>query len=105
MGEITAEEVTAAEIRREESGSGGRYVLSAGGAEAEMTYSRISAKRIIVDHTGVPAAMRGTGAGLRLAEHAVADARENGWSILPLCPFMRAQALRHEAWHDVVEMR
>lgn len=105
MGEITAETVAAAPISREESASGGRYVLAVGGAEAEMTYSRISAKRIIVDHTGVPASMRGTGAGLRLAEHAVADAREGGWTILPLCPFMRAQAQRHTEWHDVVEMR
>ncbi len=103
MGEITADAVSAAAIVREDTQSGGRYVLTVAGVEAEMTFSRLSATRIIVDHTGVPDAMRGTGAGLRLAAHAVEDARAGGWTILPLCPFMRAQAMRHEDWRDVVE--
>ena len=88
-------------ITREVDGSKGRYALREGGAEAELTYSILSATHIIADHTGVPDAMRGTGAGKRLVERLVADARAEGVKITPLCPFVRAQAARHPEWADV----
>ena len=84
-------------------GSKGRYALRDGEAEAELTYSILSPSRIIADHTGVPDAMRGTGAGRRLVERMVADARAEGVTITPLCPFVRAQAARHPEWADVFE--
>jgi predicted GNAT family acetyltransferase len=90
------------EIAREVTGSKGRYVLrNEGDAEAELTYSILSPTHIIADHTGVPDAMRGTGAGRRLVERLVADARAEGVKITPLCPFVRAQAQRHPEWADV----
>lgn len=90
-----------AAIEREVSGSKGRYVLRIDGAEAELTYSILSPTHIIADHTGVPDAMRGTGAGRQLVERLVADAREEGVKITALCPFVRAQAQRHPEWADV----
>ena len=89
------------EITRAVEGSKGRYVLREGDAEAELTYSILSPSHIIADHTGVPDAMRGTGAGKRLVERLVADARAEGVKITPLCPFVRAQAARHPEWADV----
>lgn len=83
------------------TGSKGRYVLAGHGAEAEFTCSILSPTRIIADHTGVPDAMRGTGAGRRLVERLVADARSEGVNITPLCPFVRAQAQRHPEWAHV----
>jgi uncharacterized protein len=91
-------------IRLEDGGSKGRYVLGGdGGAEAELTFSRAGERLIIIDHTEVPDAMRGTGAGRALVERAVADAREAGKRILPLCPFAAAQFRRHPEWRDVLE--
>ena len=94
------------EIQLEETGSKGRYVYRSegGGDEAEITFSRVSPTRIIVDHTGVPDSMRGQGVGGKLAAHVVADARAKGEKIIPLCPFFKAQAQRHEEWRDVVEL-
>jgi predicted GNAT family acetyltransferase len=89
------------EITREVEGSKGRYVLREGGAEAALTYSILSPSHIIADHTGVPDAMRGMGAGKRLVERLVADARAEGVKITPLCPFVRVQAARHPEWADV----
>jgi predicted GNAT family acetyltransferase len=91
------------QITSEEAGSGGRYLLRLEGIEepAMMTFSRTSETLIIVDHTEVPAAMRGKGAGQALAEHAVWEARKGGWKIIPLCPFMKAQMDRHPDWNDV----
>lgn len=45
-------------IRNEENASGGRYVAEVEGHEAEMSYSRTSPKLVIIDHTGVPDALR-----------------------------------------------
>jgi uncharacterized protein len=45
--------------------------------------------------------MRGTGAGRRMVERLVEDARAEGVKITPLCPFVRAQAMRHPEWADV----
>jgi predicted GNAT family acetyltransferase len=66
-------------ITNEENPSGGRYVTELEGHQAEMTYSRTSPKLIIIDHTGVPDALRGKGVGQALALHAVEEARKGGW--------------------------
>lgn len=90
-------------IENREDGSKGRYVLSENGAEAIMSYSRASEHLIIIDHTEVPDAMRGTGAGARLSEYAVEAARKGGWKIIPLCPFFHSQVDRHPEWRDVIK--
>ncbi len=91
------------QITSEDKDSGGRYLGHIEGVSeaAEMTFSRASPTLIIIDHTQVPDAMRGKGVGQALAEHAVAQAREGGWKIIPLCPFMKAQMDRHPDWNDV----
>ncbi|WP_227284286.1 GNAT family N-acetyltransferase [Boseongicola sp. H5] len=91
------------EIAREIAGSKGRYVLQQDGAEAELTYSIASPTLIIADHTGVPDALRGTGAGEALVERLVADARAEGVRIVPLCPFVKSQFRRHPDWADVFQ--
>jgi predicted GNAT family acetyltransferase len=92
------------EIISEETKSGGRYVAKVEGHQAEMTYSRTTPKLIIIDHTGVPDALRGKGVGQALAVHAVEEARKGGWKIIPLCPFFKAQSQRHDEWRDVVNL-
>ncbi|WP_224813880.1 GNAT family N-acetyltransferase [Hasllibacter sp. MH4015] len=91
------------EITREVGETKGRYTLTIDGAEAELTYSILSPRTIIADHTYVPDALRGTGAGVKLAERLVADAREEGVKIVPLCPFVKAQAAKHPDWSDVIQ--
>jgi predicted GNAT family acetyltransferase len=91
------------EIELEDHGSKGRYVLrEPGGAEAEMTFTKIGDQKIIIDHTLVPDAFRGQGAGLRLVTRAVEHARTAGKKIIPLCPFAAAQFQRHQEWADVL---
>ncbi len=90
-----------AEITRAHGETKGRYTLSQDGAEAELTYSIVSPRSIIADHTGVPDALRGTGAGKALVERLVADARAEGVKIIALCPFVKSQAAKHPDWADV----
>ena len=91
------------EIKREDSETGGRYVVVLDGHEAEMTYSRAGATRIIIDHTGVPSELGGRGVGKALVERAVMDARAEGFKIIPLCPFAKATLEKHPEWQDVVQ--
>lgn len=92
------------EIQLEDKGSKGRYVIrTASGEEAEMTFTKVGERQIIIDHTGVPDAFRGQGAGLRLVTRAVEDARAAGKKIIPLCPFAASQFRRHQEWADVLK--
>ncbi|MEM7329840.1 MAG: GNAT family N-acetyltransferase [Pseudomonadota bacterium] len=90
-------------VSREDTPNGGRYVTIVEGHEAEMTYSRAGATRIIIDHTGVPEALKGRGIGKRLVEAAVQDARNEGFKIIPLCPFAKATLGKSPDWQDVVQ--
>lgn len=90
-------------IEREEGPSKGRYVARLDGAEAEMTYSRAGETMIIIDHTEVPNAIRGRSVGRALVRRAVEDARAEGRSIVPLCPYAKAQISRNPEWQDVLK--
>ena len=71
---------------------------------AELTYSRASAGLVIADHTEVPEALRGEGAGDALALRLTQDARAEGFRIVPLCPFVNAWRRRHPDWADVFQV-
>ena len=92
-------------ITRSEEGSKGRYEARVGGREGigELTYSRMSPTRIIADHTAVDDRLRGAGVGKALVERLIADARGEGFTIVPLCPFVRSQYQRHPEWSDVMD--
>lgn len=91
------------EITREEGETKGRYVAIVDGHEAEMTYSRMGTTTIIIDHTGVPDALRGRGLGQALVKRGVEDARAEGRKIVPLCPFAKARIARHLEWQDMLQ--
>ncbi|QDL94103.1 N-acetyltransferase (plasmid) [Paroceanicella profunda] len=93
------------QISFEETETKGRFVARVPGVEGEgeLTISKVSDVLIIADHTLVPDSMRGMGVGGALAESLIARARAKGQRIVPLCPFVRAQALRHPEWSDVIQ--
>ena len=89
------------EVTREHGPTKGRYVLRKNGEAAEMTYAITSPTLVIADHTEVPDSFRGTGAGLAMLTQFVADARAEGFKIMPLCPFVNATRKKHPEWADV----
>ena len=92
-------------ITRVDNDTKGLYVAQVDGVDevGELTFSRASPSLVIVDHTGVPDSLRGKGVGSALVERVVADARAEGFRIVPLCPSFKAQAMRHPDWADVVQ--
>lgn len=85
----------------EENGNKGRYYIVHVSGESEMTYSVVSPKLVIADHSQVANGHEGEGVGLMLLREFIADARSKGFQIMPLCPFVNAQRRKHTAWADV----
>ena len=93
-------------ITYSESDTKGRYGASVTGvaSEAELTLSKVTPTLVIADHTFVPEELRGMGLAQALAARLVADARQKGQRIVPLCPFVRAYAEKHrEELTDVIQ--
>ncbi len=94
-------------ISRETQGERGRYVARTADsqAEAELTWYRDGEAQDdevrVADHTFTPPALRGRGIAKELVEALIADAREEGFRIVPACSYV-AQAFRdHPEWSDL----
>jgi hypothetical protein len=91
------------QIQLQQTGTKGAFYIEENGIRlAEMTFSRAGDSLIIIDHTEVSDALRGTGAGKQLAAEAVAYARLNHLKILPLCPFAHAVFQKNTSYSDVL---
>src|SRR5262245_55846606 len=93
------------QITREDGPARGRYVARLGGidAEAELTYRHAGPNIIIADHTEVPDAFRGQGAGRLLVTRLVEDARAQGAKIRARCTYVEAERRKHPEWADAFE--
>jgi len=98
-------EKPAVRISYEDKGHKGRFVARITGVdgEGELTISKTSDVLVIADRTFAPDTLRGTGAALALVEALIADARAKGYRVIPLCPYVRAQSLKHPEWGDVIQ--
>lgn len=56
----------------------------------------------VIEHTFVPPAMRGRGVAQQLVEAIVADARAQGFTIVPQCSYADALFRRNGGWADVL---
>ena len=92
------------DIKIERSPRGGRYVARIEGVpgEAELVFTTRAPAIVSADHTFAPDTMRGTGVAAALVERLIADARAQGFRIIALCPYVRAQYARHPQWRDVM---
>jgi predicted GNAT family acetyltransferase len=90
----------AIEVKREDHGPNGRYVVLLDGREAELTYRR-QGQVLVADHTLVPPEFRGKGIAEQLVKRLIADAREEGNRIEPVCSYVELQFRRHPEWADL----
>ena len=89
-------------ITETRDGDQGRYVLADPAGDSELTY-RLSGQRMVIDHTFTPPVLRGRGSAARLVERAVTDARERGWIVVPVCPYVKTKIDRTPALQDVLD--
>ncbi len=72
-----------------------RYDVLADGMLAGFAQYRRRGELIAFIHTEVDAAFEGKGIGTALIKGALADARVQGLSVLPFCPFVSGYIARH----------
>ena len=90
------------DIRHAASGHRGAFLVERDGARlAELTYT-VAGTRVILDHTQVDDALRGTGTGRKLVAAAVYWAREEELLVMPLCPFARSVFDKTPEYSDVL---
>ncbi|ANY19151.1 hypothetical protein A6F68_00619 [Tsuneonella dongtanensis] len=56
----------------------------------------------IAEHTIVPPEIGGRGVAAALVEELVADARREGFTVVPQCSYVEAQFRRHPEWADLL---
>ena len=79
-------------VRREDpahKGKGAWVIERDGKTLAELSYTT-AGSRVILDHTDVSDALRGTGSGKKLVIAAAQWARESNVKLMPLCPFAKS---------------
>ncbi len=67
----------------------GRFVASIGGEEAYLLYTEAGARTLDFTHTYVPEPLRHQNIGEAIVKHALAYAKENGFEVIPTCPFVK----------------
>ncbi|OCC24057.1 acetyltransferase [Croceicoccus estronivorus] len=94
----------AVEITHSEHENGGEYRATVSDSEhfGRMTWVKAGQDVRLVDHTIVPPAIGGRGIAARLVDAIVADAREQGFRIIPQCSYVAAQFRRHPEWADLL---
>ena len=78
-----------------------RFEIRLGDDIAQLEY-RLRPSTIVFTHTVVPRALEGHGIAGRLAKHGLDYARENGLSVVPLCPFVAYYIRQHPEYADLV---
>jgi predicted GNAT family acetyltransferase len=91
------------DIVRENHTTHGAYRADVKGASrhAELTWVARGEARI-ADHTFVPPEARGKGIAAALVDTLIADARAQGFKIVPQCSYVAAAFRRHPEWADVL---
>lgn len=56
----------------------------------------------VADHTGVPEVLGGRGVAGKLVEALIADARAQGFTVVPECSYVAAAFKRHPEWSDLL---
>lgn len=82
---------------------GSFYIEENGNVKAQLTYSRMGDKGIIIDHTEVSKELRGENIGQTMVEHAIEFARENKLEVIPLCPYAKSVIEKDESLQDVLK--
>ncbi len=60
------------------------------------------ANRIIFTHTEVDVALEGKGIASQLAKHVLEYAKEKGYEVMPLCPYIAGYISRHPEYKPLV---
>ena len=88
----------------EQDTPGSRFVIHTDSGIAQLKYNVI-ANQIILEHTEVPKALEGQGLAGMLAKAGLEYARQNKYSVIPVCPYVIGYLRRHPEYQSLVKGR
>jgi hypothetical protein len=93
-------------ITRHESGESGEYHAHVAGSDqlGVLSWVQRGGARI-AEHTLVPPPIGGRGVAAKLVDALVADAREQGFRIVPACSYVARAFAQHQEWSDLLADR
>ena len=71
------------------------------GEHLAMAEYNIAGNNIIFTHTEVPPALEGYGVGSKIAHYALEWAKNEGYKVQPLCPFIRHYVEEHPEYQAI----
>lgn len=91
-------------ITRHNNGDSGEYHAHVAGSDAigRLTWVRRSDGARVAEHTLVPPEIGGRGIAGLLVKDLIADARENSFTIVPLCSYVAAKFDENPDWADLL---
>lgn len=78
-----------------------RFEVDTDGRLSVLEY-RFKNHRLFLTHTEVPAALEGQGLGTKLAHAALEYARQNGLTVVAICPFVKEYVDSHPEYQSLV---
>ncbi len=91
-------------ITRHGTAQAGEYHAHVPGSRAigRLTWELHGTARV-ADHTLVPPEIGGRGVAAQLVQALIADARQQGFTVVPQCSYVAAAFRRHPEWADLLE--
>ncbi len=91
------------EITHTDKGSSGEYVAHVPDSDVagRLTWKARGDDVRVADHTLVPPEIGGRGVAAALVDALVADAREQGFRIVPQCSYVEAKFRRNPDWAEL----
>ena len=83
------------DVQKQDTKQGHRFVIETEAGEAELTLAKVKEGVFNANHTYTPRALRGQGVAGKLYAAMVADAKAEGYKIIPGCPYIEVKFKRH----------
>ena len=83
------------DVQKQATKRGHRFVIETEAGEAELTLAKVRDGIFNANHTYTPRALRGQGVAGKLYAAMIADAKAEGYKIIPGCPYIEVKFKRH----------
>ena len=78
-----------------------RFELEVAGMTAFIEY-KLSHQLLFLIHTELPSALEGKGVGNAIVQKTLQYAKDNNYSVVPLCVFVQSYLKRHKEWNEII---
>lgn len=82
-----------------------QFTVEVDGRPAGKAEYRLRGETYLFIHTEIDPEFQGMGVANRLARAALDDVRDQGRTLVPLCPFIAAYISRHPEYQEIVDRR